>query len=84
MPRLSGNGSIVIPRSVREQLGLSVGDEFVIEVRDGEIVMRKRQSIFDYTPPRLRKELGLSDRQITDLAWEDHVAEKFGQRPRNS
>ena len=36
MPRLSGNGSIVIPRSVCEQLGLSVGDEFVIEVRDGE------------------------------------------------
>jgi hypothetical protein len=35
-------------------------------------------SVFDLKPPRERRELGLTDRQITDIAWEDHVAENFG------
>lgn len=35
-------------------------------------------SVFDLKPPRPREDLGLTDRQITDVAWEQHVAEKFG------
>jgi hypothetical protein len=37
-------------------------------------------SVFDLKPPRPHVDLGLTDRQITDIAWEDHVIEKFGSQ----
>jgi AbrB family looped-hinge helix DNA binding protein len=84
MPRLSVNGSVALPKRIRDELGLNAGDELIVEVRDGEIVMRKPPSILDHKPPLIRKELGLSDRKISDIAWEEHVSEKFGRRPTDS
>lgn len=37
---LSSKGQITIPREVREQLGLSVGDKLLFEVEDGDIRLR--------------------------------------------
>jgi AbrB family looped-hinge helix DNA binding protein len=78
MPRIYGKGQVVVPKSARDQLGLRVGDELLVEVRGDEIVMRKPQSVFDLTPPRPRRAVGLSDRETTDAAWDEHVANKFG------
>jgi hypothetical protein len=34
-------------------------------------------SLFDLRPARPPVDLGLGDRQVTDIAWGEHVAEKF-------
>ena len=40
---------ITIPRKVREKLKIHVGDTIVVEEREGEIVLKKGKTIFDYT-----------------------------------
>jgi AbrB family looped-hinge helix DNA binding protein len=39
---------ITIPKKVREKLKIHVGDTLVVEEREGEIVLRKGKTIFDY------------------------------------
>lgn len=78
---MSADGLLEIPKAIRDQVGIEAGDELIVEVDGSGLVVRKAVSIFDYKPPRPRRELGLTDREITDIAWEDHVTEKFG-RPR--
>jgi AbrB family looped-hinge helix DNA binding protein len=47
--RLSGKGQVVIPKGVRDRLGLRAGDELSVRVQDGKIVLRKRpESYTDY------------------------------------
>jgi hypothetical protein len=55
----------------------SVGSEPVADISRGPDNPR---TVFDLKAPRQRRDLGLSDRQTTDIAWEEHVAEKFGNR----
>ena len=38
--RLSAKGQTVIPKPVRERLGIGPGDVIVFEIRDGEVVLR--------------------------------------------
>ena len=47
---------ITIPKKVREKLKIHVGDTVVVEEREGEIVLRKGKTIFDYAEslPNLR------------------------------
>jgi AbrB family looped-hinge helix DNA binding protein len=47
---------ITIPKKVREKLKIHVGDTIVVEEREGEIVLKKGKTIFDYTQslPNLR------------------------------
>ena len=40
---------ITIPKKAREKLKIRVGDTLVVEEREGEIVLRKGKTIFDYT-----------------------------------
>lgn len=40
---------ITIPKKVREKLKIHVGDTVVVEEREGEIVLRKGKTIYDYT-----------------------------------
>ena len=39
---------ITIPKKVREKLKICVGDTMVIEEKEGEIVLKKGKTIFDY------------------------------------
>ena len=78
MARIYGKGQVVLPKEAREKLGLEVGDDLVVEVRGREIVMTKPQSAFAFKPPRPRRDVGLTDRETTDAAWEEHVTEKYG------
>ena len=47
---------ITIPKKAREKLKIHVGDTVVVEEREGEIVLRKGKTIFDYAEslPNLR------------------------------
>lgn len=76
--KMSVDGVVEIPEVIREAAGIHAGDEVIIEARGTELVLRKVPSIFDHNPPRPRHELGLTDRETTDIAWEDHIQEKFG------
>jgi AbrB family looped-hinge helix DNA binding protein len=40
---------ITIPKKTREKLKIRVGDTLVVEEREGEIVLKKGKTIFDYT-----------------------------------
>jgi len=40
---------ITIPKKIREKLKIRVGDTVVVEEREGEIVLKKGKTIFDYT-----------------------------------
>ena len=40
---------ITIPKKAREKLKIRVGDTMVVEEREGEIVLKKGKTIFDYT-----------------------------------
>ena len=39
---------ITIPKNVREKLKIRVGDTMVMEEREGEILLKKGKTIFDY------------------------------------
>jgi len=41
-------GQITLPKEVREDLGLRVGDTLLLEESRGEIVLKKGKTIFDY------------------------------------
>ena len=40
-------GQIVIPRTIRDMLGINVGDEMVIEVEDNRIILLKKENVVD-------------------------------------
>jgi AbrB family looped-hinge helix DNA binding protein len=39
---------VTIPKKAREKLKIRVGDTLVLEEREGEIILRKGKTIFDY------------------------------------
>jgi AbrB family looped-hinge helix DNA binding protein len=40
-------GQIVIPKTIRDMLGINVGDEIIIDVKDEKIILSKKQNIVD-------------------------------------
>ena len=62
-------GQITLPKEIRKSLDIKEGDTLVIENSDGEIVMRKGKTIFDFvgTLP----DLGLSIDEVRDKAVEE-------------
>ena len=45
MVKISSKGQIVIPKCVREKLGLQVGEKLLVVSRDGEILLRKTKKL---------------------------------------
>jgi AbrB family looped-hinge helix DNA binding protein len=39
---------ITIPRKIREKLKIRVGDTMVVDEKEGEMVLKKGKTIFDY------------------------------------
>ena len=70
MPRRSigPKGQIVIPKSMRDSLGLKPGVEVILEIRDKEIVIKKPQVRGSYTEyfvmtasPKLKKHVNIKE-----------------------
>jgi AbrB family looped-hinge helix DNA binding protein len=57
---------ITIPKRVREKLKIRVGDTIVVEEREGEIVMKKGKTIFDYA--QSLPDLGMTVDEIREKA----------------
>lgn len=57
---------ITIPKKVREKLKIRVGDTMVVEEREGEIVLKKGKTIFDYA--QSLPDLGMTVDEIREKA----------------
>jgi AbrB family looped-hinge helix DNA binding protein len=44
--RLSSKNQVVIPKDAREALGLEAGDELMLTIRDGYLMLQKRPESF--------------------------------------
>lgn len=51
MARVYAKGQVTIPKAVRRMTGIDVGDQVVVEARDGEIVLRRPRGVLEFTPP---------------------------------
>ncbi|OHB47959.1 MAG: hypothetical protein A2106_02845 [Planctomycetes bacterium GWF2_40_8] len=62
-------GQITIPKDVRKQMGIKVGDTLVIEETDDKVVLKKGKTIFDYagTLP----DIGMSIKEMREKAIEE-------------
>ena len=61
-------GQVVIPKQMRDALGLKPGAEVILEIRDSEIVIRKPQVSGSYTEyfitttsPKLKKKINVKE-----------------------
>jgi len=45
MVKVSSKGQIIIPKELRERLGVRTGEKLLVLSRDGEILLRKTQGI---------------------------------------
>ena len=57
---------ITIPKRVREKLKIHVGDTIVVEEREGEIILKKGKTIFDYA--QSLPDLGITVDEIREKA----------------
>jgi AbrB family looped-hinge helix DNA binding protein len=69
--KLSAKGQIVIPKDMRERLGLAVGETFDVTDRGGDIVLRplrsrKNSLTVEEVAERLRKIVNYDGPYITD------------------
>ncbi len=83
MPKrnVGSKGQVVIPKRMREALGLKPGVEITLELRDKEIVIKKPEVKGSYTEyyittssPKLKKEVNLKE------LIEEEVEERLGLR----
>ena len=65
---------ITIPKHVREKMKIRVGDTMVVEEREGEIVLKKGKTIFDYT--QSLPNLGMTVDQIREKAASEVARER--------
>ena len=52
--RLSSRGQVALPKVVREQLGLTEGDQLTIRVEAGEVILRKSEGSWREWQARFR------------------------------
>jgi AbrB family looped-hinge helix DNA binding protein len=71
--RVSSKNQIVLPREVRDELGVKSGDELLFIIRDGEIVVRSRPASFAQVMRGLHKNI-----------WADVEVEDWLARERSS
>ena len=65
---------ITIPKNVREKLKIRVGDTIVVEEREGEIVLKKGKTIFDYA--QSLPDLGITVDEIREKAAAEVARER--------
>ena len=71
---VSPKGQITLPAEVRRQFGVKPKDKVTVKVDDGQVRVTPASSGTDASYqaiPALPR--SLSDQEMTDIAWEDHV-----------
>ena len=73
---VSPKGQITLPAEVRKQLGVKPKDKVAITLEDGRLAVTPLGSGIEASYqaiPALKRPL--TDQQMTDIAWEDHLEE---------
>jgi len=67
-------GQITLPKKIRESLHVKEGDTLIIEKKDGDVILKKGKTIFDYagTLPNL----GISIEKMREKAIEEAVKDR--------
>lgn len=65
---------ITIPKAVRKKLNIQVGDTMVLEEREGEIILKKGKTIYDYI--QSLPNLGMTVDQIREKAVAEVARER--------
>lgn len=74
--RINENGRLVIPASFRKAMGLSTGDEVVLEIRDEELRITTQHKRIEKAQRRARKYLKPNTSLVSDLLAERRRAAK--------
>jgi len=66
---------ITIPKTIRKKMDIKVGETFVIEEKEGQVVLKRGKTIFDYigTLP----EMEASIEEIRELAISEAAHERI-------
>ena len=65
---------ITIPKNIRKKLNIHVGDTMVLEEREGEIILKKGKTIYDYI--QSLPNLGMTVDQIREKAVAEVARER--------
>ena len=71
---VSPKGQITLPAEVRRQLGVKPKDKVTVTLEDGRVTVTPLGSGIEASYqaiPALKRPI--TDREMTDIAWEDHV-----------
>ncbi|MFN8111430.1 MAG: AbrB/MazE/SpoVT family DNA-binding domain-containing protein [Thermoleophilia bacterium] len=49
--RIYQKGQVTIPKAIRQLTGIDIGDQVVVEAREGEIVLRRPHGVLEFEPP---------------------------------
>lgn len=72
--RVGPKGQVVVPKAVRDELGIRPGDEVLVDAVDGEVRIRRRRTLADL--------VGLSE--DGPVGMDDFEAEKRAEREREA
>jgi AbrB family looped-hinge helix DNA binding protein len=64
--RIAPGGRVVIPAEFRKALGVTVGDQMIIELEDDELRLRSRQAAIKKVQAMVRKHLPDDGRSLAD------------------
>jgi AbrB family looped-hinge helix DNA binding protein len=59
-------GQITLPKNIRKRLKIAVGDPLLLDEKDGEIILKKTRTIFDYAG--FLPDIGISIEDIIEKA----------------
>jgi AbrB family looped-hinge helix DNA binding protein len=74
--RVSQNGRVVIPASFRKALGINVGDELLLRIRDDELRITTQQRRIQSAQRRARRYLKAGTSLVDELLAERREAAK--------
>ncbi|MGC2210498.1 MAG: AbrB/MazE/SpoVT family DNA-binding domain-containing protein [Candidatus Korobacteraceae bacterium] len=74
--RLNANGRVVIPASVRKELGVEAGDELILEKKDDSFVLTTQRHRIQRAQQRARKNLAAGASLADELIAERRKAAK--------
>lgn len=67
-------GQITLPKEIRKSLNIKEGDTLIIEKTDGDIILKKGKTIYDYIGFLPKPEIPIEE--MIDKATEEAVRER--------
>ncbi len=71
---MTQNGRVVIPKALREQLGLREGDEMIVEIEDGRLVLSTREARLQHARAMIEKYCKTAEPVVDEFIAERRAA----------